>query len=458
MPAGCRVRARVRRVPPRWRLLATTARRSAPRPSRCREGWRYSPRPARSAACASPGPPQGRWQASSPKHDCSRERQERGTGTGLASAHPNLLRPSQCFSERLDLVHDASGGEQFPKLLSQLLAGFAHRVPGADPLRVAEADEVLPVRNLSVGKPRDECLGRGEEERTLEVVGRFPPPAQRFVEPARNHVGIEVGIEHQALAWAEVQVRVVIQDAAIPVRALGGSGDVHAAHHQGNGAGGEERGPKVLAREGVVHRGQVPQARERAVVPGGVEHGALHLERERAPAQRVGQGRDGQPRHEHPLLLAGRGPSAQRRHDVQPCPGVAHDVLGPVRAEQGVEDAGTGLGDERGRRLGRIALIQVRGRKALERRQGVFLCQACEAPAADGRADEVQGAGAGLAQEFAEEHPVQPGEHQPLGPARGSGEDIHVLGAQAALAQEPQGAGSCPEREGRGHVPPRLPR
>ena len=43
------------------------------------------------------------------------------------------------------------------------------------------------------------------------------PPGQGLVEPAGHHVRVEVRVEHQPLARAEVQVQVVVEHAAVPV-------------------------------------------------------------------------------------------------------------------------------------------------------------------------------------------------------------------------------------------------
>lgn len=55
------------------------------------------------------------------------------------------------------------------------------------------------------------------------------------------------------------------------------------------------------------------------------------------------------------------------------------------------------------------------------------------------------------AEELAEEVAIEPGEREPLRAARRGGHDVHVLGAEPALANDAQRVRTSAEGEGGGH-------
>jgi len=82
----------------------------------------------------------------------------------------------------------------------------------------------------------------------------------------------------------------------------------------------------------------------------------------------------------------------------------------------------------------------------------VVLREARHAPAPDGGADEVQRPRAGRAEELPEQVAVESREGEPLRAARRGGDDVDVVGAEAAVAHERDGVGARAEREGRWHA------
>ena len=53
--------------------------------------------------------------------------------------------------------------------------------------------------------------------------------------------------------------------------------------------------------------------------------------------------------------------------------------------------------------------------------------------------------------ELAEEEVIEPGEREPLRAPRRGGDDVHVLGAEPALANDAQRIRTSAEGKGRGH-------
>jgi hypothetical protein len=86
-----------------------------------------------------------------------------------------------------------------------------------------------------------------------------------------------------------------------------------------------------------VHGGQVAEVRERRRVARGVEDAARELQGERAPADEVAGGGEGEGRGEHAAPRARRRAARLGGDHVQPRPRVGEDLVDPGPAEQRVE-------------------------------------------------------------------------------------------------------------------------
>src|SRR5687768_2918924 len=101
-------------------------------------------------------------------------------------------------------VRDPPRRDELAQLVAEPLARVHDCLPAPDALRLREGVEVAPVGDLRAGECRHERVGGGDEERAAEVRAARAAPAERLVEPPRDDVAVEVWVEDQPTAGAEV--------------------------------------------------------------------------------------------------------------------------------------------------------------------------------------------------------------------------------------------------------------